>query len=53
MNRYKVEHVAQVEALSQRFMSAHQLQEEKLRKMNIEFDEDIYPHLVSSVAERR
>ena len=53
MDQYKVEHLAQVEALRQRFMSAHQLQEEKLRMMNIEFDEEIYPHLVSSVAERR
>lgn len=53
MDRYKVEHIAQVEALRQRFVSAHQLQEEKLRRMNIEFDEDIYPHLVASVAERR
>ena len=28
-------------------------QEEKLRKMSIEFDEELYPHLVQSVAERR
>ena len=53
MDRYKVEHHAQVEALRQRFMTAHQQQEEKLRRMNIEFDEEIYPPLVSSVAERR
>ena len=53
MDRYKVEHLAQVEALRQRFMTAHQLQEEKLRRMNIEFDEELYPHLVSSVVERR
>ena len=53
MDRYKAEHHAQVEALRQRFMTAHKQQEEKLRRMNIEFDEEIYPPLVSSVAERR
>ena len=53
MNQYKTEHCAQIEALRQRFMTAHQQQEEKLRRMNIEFDEELYPHLVSSVAERR
>lgn len=53
MDRYKADHLTQVEALRQRFMTAHQLQEEKLRRMNIEFDEDIYPHLVSAVTERR
>jgi hypothetical protein len=53
MNQYKTEHRAQIEALRQRFMTAHQQQEEKLRRMNIEFDEELYPHLVSSVAERR
>ena len=53
MDRYKAEHLNQVEVLRQRFVTAHQLHEEKLRKMDIEFDEEIYPHLVSSVAERR
>jgi hypothetical protein len=28
-------------------------QEEKLRKLSIEYDEELYPHLVSAVAERR
>ena len=53
MDQYRTEHGAQVEALRQQFMAAHQQQEEKLRRMNIEFDEEIYPPLVSSVAERR
>ena len=53
MEQYKKEHFAQIEALRQRFMTAHQMQEEKLRRMNIEFDEELYPHLVSAVAERR
>ena len=52
MDKYKREHFAQIEALHQRFMTAHQLQEEKLHMMNTEFDEELYPHLVSSVAER-
>jgi hypothetical protein len=53
MDQYKTEHLVQIEALRQHFMTAHRLQEEKLRKMNIEFDEELYPHLVSYVAERR
>nr|GFB81998.1 RNA-binding protein 1 [Tanacetum cinerariifolium] len=28
-------------------------QEKKLRKLNIEYDEELYPHLVSSIAKRR
>ena len=28
-------------------------QEVKLRKLSIEYDEELYPHLVSSIAERR
>ena len=28
-------------------------QENKLRKLNIEYDEELYPHLMSTIAERR
>ena len=52
MDQYRTEHGAQIEALRQRFMTTHHQQEEKLRRMNIEFDEELYPHLVSSGAER-
>ena len=27
--------------------------EEKLRKLSLEYDEELYPHLVSTIAERR
>lgn len=28
-------------------------QEEKLRGLSIEYDEELYPHLISTIAERR
>ena len=28
-------------------------QEEKLRRLSIEYDEELYPHLMSTIAERR
>ena len=28
-------------------------QEEKLRKLSIEYDEELYPHMLSTIAERR
>ena len=28
-------------------------QEEKLRRLSIEYDEELYPHLMSMIAERR
>ena len=30
-----------------------QVQEEKLRRLSIEYDEELYPHLMSTIAERR
>ena len=38
---------------SPRFLDTLQVQEEKLRKISIEYDKELYPHLVSAVAERR
>ena len=29
------------------------LQEEKLRALSIEYDEELYPHLMSTIEERR
>ena len=30
-----------------------QVQEEKLRGLSIDYDEELYPHLMSTIAERR
>ena len=32
---------------------AIQVQEEKLRALSIEYDDELYPHLMSTIAERR
>ena len=49
----KEEHFSMVEELRSNMDCALKLQEEKLRKLSIEFDEELYPHLVQSIAERR
>ena len=33
--------------------NALKVQEGKLRKLSIEYDEELYPHLMSTIAERR
>ena len=50
-NRSK--HFANIEEFRSRVELALKVQEEKLRKLSIEYDEELYPHLVQSVAERR
>ena len=49
----KVEHVAHVDQFKGRMEKLIQAQEEKLRALSIEYDEELYPHLMSSIAERR
>ena len=49
----KEQHLANVDAFGRRFEDAISSAEERLRKLSIEYDEELYPHLVSSVAERR
>ena len=36
-----------------RIQTVLNMQEEKLRKLSIEYDEELYPHLCQSIAERR
>nr|GEV32713.1 hypothetical protein [Tanacetum cinerariifolium] len=49
----KNNHFAGLEEFRQGVEGRLEKQEEKLRKLSIEYDEELYPHLVSSIAERR
>ena len=49
----KAQHFANVDAFGRRFEEKISEAEERLRKISIEYDEELYPHLVQSVAERR
>lgn len=53
LNEKKDEHVAHVEQFRERMDKLIQMQEEKLRALSIEYDEELYPHLMSTIAERR
>lgn len=53
MEEKKVEHVAALDDLRKKVESALVVQEEKLRRLSIEYDEELYPHLMSMIAERR
>ena len=45
--------MANLEEFRQSVQSALERQEGTLRKLSIEYDEELYPHLVSTIAERR
>nr|GFB99810.1 hypothetical protein [Tanacetum cinerariifolium] len=49
----KNNHFAGLEEFRQGVEEQLEKQEGKLRKLSIEYDEELYPHLVSSIAERR
>ena len=49
----KEQHLASVDAFGRRFEEAISSAEGRLRKLSIEYDEELYPHLVSTIAERR
>ena len=48
-----VEHFANIDEFKVRMEKIIQVQEEKLRALSIEYDEELYPHLMSTIAERR
>lgn len=50
-NRSK--HFAQLDEFREVVETALEAQESKLRKLSIEYDEELYPHLVSAIAVRR
>ena len=49
----RVEHFANIEEFKVRMEKIIQVQEEKLRGLSIDYDEELYPHLMSTIAERR
>ena len=49
----RVEHFANIEEFKVRMENIIQVQEEKLHGLSIEYDEELYPHLMSTIAERR
>jgi chromosome segregation ATPase len=53
LNEQKDVHVAHIEQFRERIDKLVQTQEEKLRALSIEYDEELYPHLMSTIAERR
>ncbi|PWA92689.1 GPI transamidase component Gpi16 subunit family protein [Artemisia annua] len=53
MDQWRVHHFDQLEVLRGVFQSQLREQEEKLRKMTLEYDEELYPHLMQMIAERR
>ena len=53
LDERRVEHFANIEEFKVRMEKIIQVQEEKLRGLSIEYDEELYPHLMSTIAERR
>ena len=53
MEQNKSKHFSQLDEFRKTVEDALEKQEGKLRKLSIEYDEERYPHLVSSIAERR
>lgn len=53
MEQNKNEHFSRLDEFCKAVENALEKQEAKLRKLSIEYDEDLYPHLVPSIAERR
>ena len=49
----KTEHFGHLNELRERVEGALKVQENKLRKLSIEYDEELYPHLMSTISERR
>ena len=49
----KDSHFAQLEDFRNKVEGFLQRHEDKLRKLSIEYDEELYPHMVASIAERR
>ena len=49
----KAEHFAGLDDFRKRVKSSLVVQEEKLRRLSIDYDEELYPHLMSMIAERR
>lgn len=53
MEQNKNEHFSRLDEFRKAVEDALEKQEGKLRKLSIKYDEELYPHLVSSIVERR
>ena len=53
MNQWKDKHFERLGVLREAVQAQLQRHEEKLRRMSIEYDEELYPQLMSMIAERR
>ena len=53
MEQNKSNHFAKLDELIKFVNESLERQEEKLRRFSIEYDEELYPHLLSTIAERR
>lgn len=53
LDERRVEHFSNIKEFKERMEKIIQVQEEKLRRLSIEYDEELYPHLMSTIAERR
>ena len=53
MQEWKVHHFEQVDVLREAMKTHLRSHEEKLRKLSIEYDEELYPHLMQTIVERR
>lgn len=49
----KAEHFGHLDDFRKKVEGFLVMQEEKLRRLSIEYDEELYPHLMSMIAERR
>ena len=52
LDERRVEHFGNIDEFKGRMEKIIQVQEEKLRALSIEYDEELYPHLMSTIAER-
>jgi hypothetical protein len=53
LDERRVEHFANIQKFKECVDKIVQVQEENLRLLSIEYDEELYPHLMSTIAERR
>lgn len=52
MQENRSKHFALIDEFRERMETALKVQESKLRKLSIEYDEELYPHLMSTIAEQ-
>ena len=53
LQRGREKFFANLEDFRKAILTLFEVKERKLRKLSLEYDEELYPHLVSTVSERR